>query len=602
MCGIAGWIGKKNKLFDQINQKENAVKKILDQQSYRGPDAEGIYSDVKSAVVMGHNRLSIIDLSETGSQPMVSKEGRWIISYNGELYNYVHLRKKLEEKFFIDFQGESDTEVFLNGIIHFGIDEFLRMADGMFAAAIYDKQKEELFLMRDRVGEKPLFYYHNGDELYFASELKSLTRGMPINNEADMSGLQLYMLLRYVPAPYTIIKNIFKLQEGHYLRFRVGDDLQQIPYYSWDPNASQIPPTKENYNQVVKATESLLLKSLEARLMSDVPLGFFLSGGIDSTLCAALIRKYFGKEINTYTIGFEADGSSEHPVAEKTASIIGSKHRTQILRQSELNFYSREFIRRLDEPNGDRSCVPTYLLCKHAKSEVTVALGGDGGDELFSGYSRYPGLNKSFGHGSFYNPKEILKAYYSNRLPVFGMSSLSIFETVADGVDLFFDSLSTNLYPPMNTEEAIRFVDFKSYLPGAVLSKVDRMSMLVSLEVRTPFFSPAILELASRLPHEFLYRGSEMKPILRDICRKIGLSHIADLPKKGFGMPQDFLNNTKEELVKRAGIALKKLDDCESIPIERFGSLLSSHAGNNMNSLWASIVLGEWFADFESSS
>jgi asparagine synthase (glutamine-hydrolysing) len=599
LCGIAGWVGKKGD-SNSTERKTRIINKVLDDQVYRGPDGRGIWKDSADNAVIGHNRLSILDLSEAGSQPMMSKDSRWVISYNGELYNYNSLRDSLRTKYGVSFKGNSDTEVFLYGLVHFGVDEFLRIADGMFAAAVYDKKNKEIFLLRDKVGEKPLYYTRNSEGLFFASELKSLAKNVVNSVNASHSGLQLYTLLRYVPAPFTMLESFYKLKAGHYIRFKIGSEkVQQIPYFSWDPNASEIPPTNANYNEVVKATEALLVKSLESRLMSDVPLGFFLSGGIDSTLCAALIRKYLGKEINSYSIGFEGDSSSEHGIAEKTASIIGAKHSTEMLKKSELFEHSIGYIKNLDEPNGDRSCVPMYLLCKHARSEVTVALGGDGGDELFSGYSRYPGLNRMLSEGNYFNPFDSLKAYFSERLPVFGFQSTPVFGDLFSDSESFFSSLSTHLYPPANFEQSIRFIDFNSYLPGCVLSKVDRMSMLVSLEVRTPFFSPQLLELASRLPYEFLYRGAEMKPILRDVCRKIGLNHVADLPKKGFGMPAEFLTQDKENLAMRAKNAVGLLNASNAINIEDFGTKLSRYAGSNMNSLWATIVLGEWFANFE---
>ena len=592
-------MGNNNKTVASTD-KAQVINKILDDQAYRGPDARGIWKDDSNKAVFGHNRLSIVELSEAGAQPMVSSDGRWVISYNGELYNYKNLRQKLINKFGVIFKGNSDTEVFLYGFIYFGIDEFLRLADGMFAAAIFDKKTERLFLVRDRVGEKPLFYFINSEGIFFASELKSLAKNVTESAKASTSGLQLYTILRYVPAPYTILDSFYKLKPGHYICHEINSStVRQVPYFSWDPHASEVPPTKANYEMVIKATEASLIKSLESRLMSDVPLGFFLSGGIDSTLCAALIRKYFGKDIHSYSIGFEGDSTSEHGVAEKTASIIGAKHSTQMLRKSDLFAQSVNYITNLDEPNGDRSCVPTYLLCKHARTEVTVALGGDGGDELFGGYSRYPSLNKMINEGSFHSPLDSLKAYFSDRLPVFGFQSTPIFGELDSGSKLFFSSLATHMYPPSNAEQSIRFVDFNSYLPGAVLSKVDRMSMLVSLEVRTPFFSPQLLDLASRLPYEFLFRGTEMKPVLRDICRKIGLKHVADLPKKGFGMPAEFLSQNKEELTTRAKNALNSLNSSQMIPVNNFGTKLSTFAGANMNSLWATIVLGEWFANYE---
>ena len=602
MCGIAGWVGLNSLNQGIFDRKLQAVKRMIQLQNHRGPDANGVFEDRKCNVIFGHNRLSILELSDAGAQPMFDQSKNWVISYNGELYNYQKIKQELIERFSVNFRGNSDTEAVLYGVIHFGIDEFLRKADGMFAFAIYNRSRREVFLARDRVGEKPLYFFKSKEGLSFASELKVLGEIFDGNLGIDTTGLQLYLILRYVPPPYTILSGISKLAPGHYLRFSdKNPEIEQIPYFSWDPHASEIPANQENYQVVVKTTANMLTKSLESRLMADVPLGFFLSGGVDSTLCAALIRKFMGREVNTYTIGFKGDSQSEHLISEKTAQIIGSKHSVKIFDPSELLKISKNFIEKLDEPNGDRSCIPTFLLCSHARTEVKVALGGDGGDELFSGYSRYPGLNKYLENGKFFNATESLKAYLSFGLPVFGFPVCNIFEK--DMTANYLSSLATHLYSPVDMEQAIRFIDFKSYLPGAVLSKVDRSSMQSSLEVRTPFFSPDLLDFCSRLPHQFLFRGKEMKPVLRDICRTIGLEHVANLPKKGFGMPGEFLNQNKDELVVRAGESLQKLDSNplvnQSIP--SLGRKLSPYAGANMNSLWATIVLGEWFESLKAA-
>ena len=263
MCGIAGWAGSKKSFKNTLADKTKVINKILDFQNHRGPDARGIWAKNGNPIVLGHNRLSIIELSEAGAQPMQSADGRWVISYNGELYNYQSLRKNLEEKYGVIFKGNSDTEVFLHGFINYGVDEFLRLADGMFAAAIYDLTDEVLFLVRDRVGEKPLFYSFDDDNIYFASELKALVCSAPVDLQVDPAGLQLYMLLRYVPAPHTILKNVYKLKPGCYIRYRCGKVLQQIPYFSWDPGASEVPVNNANYNEVVRGTEALWLNLLK---------------------------------------------------------------------------------------------------------------------------------------------------------------------------------------------------------------------------------------------------------------------------------------------------------------------------------------------------
>ena len=227
-------------------------------------------------MILGHNRLSIVDLSETGAQPMKDNSGNWIISYNGELYNHNQLREELAKKFNVSFVGKSDTEVVLYSIKHFGIDEFLRKADGMFALAIYDKQSGDFYLARDRVGEKPVYFFKTKEGFCFGSELKGLTKMFDEELVVDEQGLQLYLLLRYAPAPHTILSGIKKLIPGHYIKFNQNDiSVKQIPYYSWDPHASEIPATQENYNAVVEGTLKALVKSLESRLMSDVPFGFF---------------------------------------------------------------------------------------------------------------------------------------------------------------------------------------------------------------------------------------------------------------------------------------------------------------------------------------
>jgi asparagine synthase (glutamine-hydrolysing) len=532
---------------------------------------------------------------------MVDDENRLVISYNGELYNYKAIRAHLEKQFGERFSGSSDTEVFLKGVKRLGLERFLQIADGMFAAAIWDENEKNLTLIRDRAGEKPLCYALQGDGLFFASEIKPLAKGLGAPPMLDESALYFYFLLRYVPAPFSIFKGMNKVPPGHYVRFRAGSTPEVIPYFSWDPASSEISPNQKNYDAVIAQTEKLLVESLAGRLMSDVPLGFFLSGGVDSTLTAALVRKHFGIPINTYTIAFEGDPESEHQVSAQTAKVIGSRHVTRTLGLAELEEVSSGFIGRMDEPNGDRSCVPTYLLCRHARTEVTVALGGDGGDELFAGYGRYQGLKERLNESRFPRSLDAAYAYFQGSLPVFGVDGAA---SATHGVPALalehLKSWATHLFPPANPEMAVRHFDFVSYLPGAVLSKVDRMSMLSSLEVRTPFFSPALLQLASSLPYLFLYQGSRLKPVLRDLSKKIGLGHVADLPKKGFGMPAAFLQLNQESLGARAGRALAVLDSSPLVPptLEGLGSRIRTLAGANGNTVWATIVLGEWLDSF----
>ncbi len=597
MCGVAGWMqSRKLGLDDRLrSEAEGVVSRVLDWQHHRGPDARGLWKSPDKTTILGHNRLAIVELTEAGAQPMVDSDSDWAISYNGELYNHKELREALRSKHGIRFKGASDTEVFLYGIKTWGIDEFLRQADGMFAAALYSVKSSRLFLVRDRAGEKPLYYCESEAGFYFASELRPLASALERELVIDKAALSLYLMLRYVPAPLAIYKGFKKVRPGHYLVVDRETEPKEYAYFSWDPHASEIPEHQTTFNQVVEVTEKILTHSLEARLMSDVPLGFFLSGGVDSTLTAALVRKHFGIEIKTYTIGFESDPKSEHPVSEKTAKLIGAKHKTRIFKASEIGEISKEVIQSMDEPIGDRSCVPTWLLCKYARSEVTVALGGDGGDELFGGYQRYPGLNQQIGEARHPRALDGLRWYLTHRLPVFPPYQV---EEICGGLtpdaSAVLEDFSVPLYSPSRPEIDIRYVDFKSYLPGAVLAKVDRMSMRASLEVRTPFLCRASLELSSRLPHAFLYSGPLMKPVLREICSKLGLHHVASLSKKGFGMPPEFLALDKAALDTRANNALQSIGKAVSSDINL--SAWQTHASKNINSLWATIVLGEWLA------
>ena len=596
MCGVAGFVSESLQL--PFGAKKVSIPRILEAQHHRGPDSRGLWQDPLGGAIFGHNRLAIVDLTDTGAQPMHDDEGRFVIVYNGELYNYKALRSHLESKFAVEFRGSSDTEVFLYGIKHLGVDRFLGEAEGMFAAAIYDRRDRRLVLVRDRAGEKPLCYFVSSEGLVFASEVRALVEGLGEGLPTlDESALYLYLLLRYVPAPFTIFSGIKKIPAGHYLSWEPGKPPEVRPYFSWDQGASEIAPSLGNFDSVVKKIEQHLVRSLESCLMSDVPLGFFLSSGIDSSIVAALVRRHFGFSINTYTVGFEGDPESETLVSEQTAKIIGSRHTSRALRSNDLGALSVQLIAKMDEPNGDRSCVPTYLLCQHVRSEVTVALGGDGGDELFGGYGRYNGLSQNLSEGLFPQAADAALTYLQTCLPVFGVPSLAKAGIFASSdVRNWLDSISTSLFPPRNAEVAIRYFDFATYLPGAVLSKVDRMAMQASLEVRTPFLSRAMLRWSSLLPHEFLINSGVHKPVLRSLAQKLGLGHISNLPKKGFGMPGVFLKTNAVELNLRVSSAIEVLNGHPLLPsgMANLGDRLRPIAGANTNSLWATIVLGEW--------
>jgi asparagine synthase (glutamine-hydrolysing) len=595
MCGISGLINKKGLLTAE--QSLRIISRMNEHLEHRGPDGHGVWNSKDEQVAFGHTRLSIMDLSNSAAQPMRDKTGRYALTYNGELYNHLEIRNHLEKKYGVNFQSSGDTEVFLQGLICLGVEKFLSIAVGMFAAAFYDMVKNEVFLMRDRAGEKPLYYFNENEIFAFSSELKPLIE-LKADPALDESAFYLYFLLRYVPAPFSLIRDIHKLEPGHFARFcLMTKNFETQAYFSWDPDPDTYEPSPNSFQKVMDEVENELINSIKRCLISDVPVGFFLSGGIDSSLCAALARKHFDSDINSYTVQFENDPESEHNVSEHTAKLIGLNHHKRFISLDELKERSGSIIKAMDEPNGDRSCIPTFLLAEYARSDVTVAIGGDGGDELFGGYSRYTQLNSTLSSTSYTTPFNSLMAYYSSALQVFGaQESKRITGGIPEGANRHLQSLALYLVPPVNFEQAIRFVDFREYLPGAVLSKVDRMSMLSSLEVRTPFFSHALLSIASRLPAEFLTQNGTLKIILRLIAQRNGLGHLSNLKKRGFGMPPSFLLGDKKNLQTRflKSVGLIKtsplVKNMEHSVMKNFDNFNAT----NINSIWATIVLGEW--------
>ena len=595
MCGISGLIDKNNSLSS--DQKMTILSRINTHLEHRGPDGNGIWSPKDGQVAFGHTRLSVLDLTSSASQPMIDPSGQYALTYNGELYNYREIRAHLETQYGVRFQSQGDTEVFFRGLICLGTEKFLSMADGMFAAAFYDYRTNEVFLMRDRAGEKPLFYFNENELFAFSSELKPLIE-IKSNPSIDETALYFYFLLRYVPAPFSLIDGIHKLEPGHFMRFCLKNKtIETQAYFSWDSDPDTYEPTATSFQKIMDEVENELVKSLGRCLISDVPVGFFLSGGIDSSLCAALARKHFGANIKSYTVQFENDPESEHQVSEHTARLIGLNHNKRFIKLQELSQRSGAIIKAMDEPNGDRSCIPTFLLSEFARSDVTVAIGGDGGDELFGGYSRYTTINSTMSSLTYTTPFNLLMSYYSSSLPVFGAHEAKRMSgKIPEQASQHLQSLALFLVPPVNLEQAIRFIDFREYLPGAVLSKVDRMSMLSSLEVRTPFFSQALLRISSKLPPEFLSQNGSLKILLRAIAQKNGLGHLANLKKRGFGMPADFLLGDKKNIQLRFSKSVNLIKTSPYVKNMRHSVISNFDRFNatNINSIWATIVLGEW--------
>ncbi len=527
---------------------------------------------------------------------MTDRSGRYHITFNGEIYNYRVLKLDLEVEG-AQFRTNTDTEVLLEGFALHGY-RILEKVDGMFAAAIYDSQTGETTLFRDRVGEKPLFYTQDKQQLIFGSELHAVASVTDEPADINPLALGLYLTLRYVPPPHTMIEGVNKLEPGQILVFNAEGSPVLRRYFSFEPEPIYT-YSQDDFEAKSKALERLLTTSISRRLESDVPLGLFLSSGIDSSLVCALTTKKLGLTPKTFSIGFEGDNNSEHFIAEQIARHLGTEHQTFMLSPTELHRLGSDIGAMMDEPNGDRSCLPTLLLSREVREHVTVALSGDGADELFGGYGRYSlpiGPNPAHSH-----PETALKDYFNKALPVFGID-------LVDGLFGGFADISGELLSQfrgifIHTERAAlhfwRMLDFYSYLPGAVLAKVDRMSMRHGLEVRTPFLEPQVMAMAETMPQAYLEQGDERKIILRQILSQYLPREITSLPKRGFGMPQSVFMNNADMIHQMLGEAMESLKETRFF--SEYAGLLQSigqAAPGNINSAWAIIVLGQWVRSF----
>lgn len=603
MCGLVGLLN-----FDRRFAAAEAniiVRDMATAINYRGPDMDGYWSSADGLCHLGHNRLSIIDLSEDGRQPMADDSGRYLIVFNGEIYNYVALRDQLAAAG-VSFRTKSDTEVLLKGFIQYG-EKLFAMLDGMFVLAIHDVTSGATIFARDRAGEKPLYIRREAGLLIFASELHALTKVPGLDWDLSENALALYMLYRYVPAPATILRNVEKLPAGCFLRVDRNGVGEVHRYYAFetDPDAEL---SQQGFADTCDRVEAAMVEAVRRRLISDVPVGMFLSSGVDSALVCAIAAKKLGIVPRTFTIGFEGDSSSEHPVAREIAKHLGTQHNEHVFSSTDFDSVGRRMGSLLDEPNGDRSCVPTYLLCKFARDQVTVALSGDGGDELFAGYDRYGALSSTLASQPRATPATIVDAYYNQFLPVFGFdAAVAAFpESMPALVNELNLAQPLFQHPGRTVVESVRQLDFSYYLPGAVLAKVDRMSMRSSLEVRTPFFHPALLAESSHLPHAYSLQsnGSLKKLVLREILARnlpepIRQAVALEMPKKGFGMPASVFLNNQQAVQQELHSAFENLSALRFFQ-QRKESLksMAGSAGRNINSAWSFIVLGQWAAAF----
>jgi asparagine synthase (glutamine-hydrolysing) len=586
MCGIAGF-------FEAPSFGPDTLRRMLQTMQHRGPDADGIWVDPQGRCSLGHQRLSIIDTSAAGRQPMSGSNHRWVISFNGEIYNFLELRPLLEAQG-ARFHGRTDTEVLIEALAHWGTGALERL-DGMFAFAAFDTLSGELLLARDPFGEKPLYYCRLADGgIAFASELQALEVLPSFDAEASLEAISELLLFQYVGAPRTIYRGVSKLAPGHWLRMRPGSALEIGRYFAFDAGAALDDPRP--LAAVADEVEDILVRSLRRRMISDVPLGAFLSGGVDSSTVCALVRRKLKLPLSTFSIGFRGALDSEHEIARRFAEHLGTRHHEQILDPSVGDFLLN-IGAMLDEPNADSSCLPTYLLSQFARQHVTVAISGDGGDELFCGYQRYlitlaeacsPALRWNAG-----------KAYYSGRLLISTEEQVgSLVGEVPAGTRLLLERLRHEVASgaaPLHAR--MRNTDVANYLPGAVLPKVDRMSMRHSLEVRTPFLNVELARFAARLPTEHLYQPNRGKVVLREIARRYLPPSLVETPKRGFGLPM--ARWAQQELMRIADILLlgpesRLRSAFGDAALDGFLATQRSRTGYDAYRLWAVAMLESW--------
>lgn len=560
MCGIAGFID-----FNGTSS-ESILKSMADAIVHRGPDDSGgeLHYFQATQVGLGFRRLSIIDLSPLGHQPMHSSNGRISLIFNGEIYNYQEIKKLLIDAGH-SFRSNSDTEVIINSYLEWGIrciDRFI----GMFAICLCDHQLQKVFLVRDRAGVKPLFVYQHHGLLLFGSELKSFHRHPGFKKELNTDALSLYLQVGYISAPHCIFNYTKKLLPGHYLEIDLTTkNSTEIKY--WDVfDAYNKPKSKISYSEALTETEKLLTSAFQYRMIADVPVGVFLSGGYDSTAVTALLQAGSSKKIKTFTIGFDDPNFDESSHARSVAEYLGTEHHEYTCTHTDALAIVPELPDIYDEPMGDISSIPTTLVSRMARKEVTVALSADGGDEIFSGYTKYFNASKRLKQISKLPASlKLIASILENRTPVYKQdkwSKLSEFLRTTDPVKRFEIIMQSATHAEAqrllskevkrlhtyyddgkqlnNTNDILdRFqaVEYKTYMCDDILQKVDRATMNASLEGREPFLDQRIIEFAATLPSNYKYRNGEGKYILKEIVHKYVPQAIMQRPKMGFDPP-----------------------------------------------------------------
>lgn len=640
MCGIAGYFSKKEVLYSP----EQVLKLMGEAIVTRGPDSHGEWVNNDKSVGFSHRRLAIVDLTEAGVQPMTSSCGRYVIVFNGEIYNHLDLRNQLgSQKINVDWRGRSDTETLLEGFKHWGVIETISKAVGMFSIAVLDQSVKKITLIRDRVGEKPLYYGWQNDTFLFASELKAIKVHPDFNGVVDRNALKLLLKYNYIPTPYSIYQKINKLLPGHYLELDLNNSKSKIEKYCTVSDlidAGQQNVYQSNESSAVKKLDKVLRFAIKQQMEADVPLGAFLSGGVDSSLIVALMQAQSEVPIKTFSIGFESEEFNEAKYAKDVADYIGTEHTEKYVTAQEVLDVVPKLGEIFDEPFADSSQIPTFLVSQMAKEHVSVTLSGDAGDEVFCGYNRY------IVTGAIWSKLSKVPVFIRNiiaklillipmktwdvlgkvlprkfKLARFGEKIYKAANVMTSPTaEILYDKLVSQWEHPdvavlcegramdlascnRNTSaleceiSKMMAMDSMSYLPDDILVKVDRAAMAVSLEARVPFLDHNVIEFAWSLPMKFKLKKGISKWILREVLYKYVPKKLIDRPKMGFGVPlaswlRGPLKLWAEELINEERLTLEGYFN--PVPITAMWNEHQNGTRDWHNQLWSVLMFQQW--------
>jgi asparagine synthase (glutamine-hydrolysing) len=626
MCRIAGLIDK--------NISESVLIQMRDTLTHGGPDDAGIFIDNENNLGLSQRRLSIIDLSSGGHQPMEWKH--WVIVYNGEIYNYKEVRDKLKINGYV-FTSDSDTEVILKAFEFWGYD-CVNEFRGMFAFAIWDRTRKKLLLCRDRVGVKPLYWYFDNQIFLFASELKALMIHPGFKKKINSSSVSLYLQTGYIKSPFSIFESTFKLEPGSFLEVDTNFNIRKWKYWDLRSIYSSSNTLQGDEKKLINECENILTESFFLRMVADVPVGMFLSGGIDSSIVTALLQVNSKRALNTFTIGFDNQKFDESKYANAIARHLNTNHTELICKEKDFEEVIAFLPDMFDEPFGDSSAIPTYIVSKLAKQKVTVSLSADGGDEIFTGYNRYLFANK-YSNKLDYFP-DLFKNVLGTTLERIPYKYLKTITEISDTTkDLRLDARISKLVEILKSKNIIDFLyasttsitkeelskvygideaifnkeiqlfddrkfasfcvlDMESYLEGDILAKVDRATMRVALEGREPFLDHKIIEFAIQLPDKFKIRNGKSKWILRQILNRYVPEKLIDRPKMGFGIPLDqwlhtILRDVLVEIMKD-----KEFYNYFSLDYDYTSNLVRAYINGKYNKpyfIWYIFCLHQWY-------